>query len=240
MRIRLLVAGALLGGLACLAWAEDSQALLIDDFSTDQTVVDITTTGSEYSQVSGSGILGGERDMEVTLDSDVAIAVAITGDDLIYGQLAGSRGTALIVWDGPDDDPTLDPTGLDLTGLGGIDFTDGGLDDRIIIPLVVNNLSAPITLTAYTDDGNSSTATVWLTGGAPPQTQLTVLFTNFVIAKGTGADFTNIGAFSLFIDGSSSPGLAVGFDLIPEPSTGTLLLFGILMLASICRYRWAP
>jgi hypothetical protein len=78
-----------------------------------------------------------------------------------------------------------------------------------------------------------------LPGSVPPLQSLVVLFTDFVNTGGSGADFTNIGAFSLYINGNSTPGLAVGFDLIPEPSTGTLLLFGILMLASIRRYRLA-
>ena len=79
-----------------------------------------------------------------------------------------------------------------------------------------------------------------LPGSVPPLQSLVVLFTDFVDTGGSGADFANIGAFSLYINGNSTPGLAVGFDLIPEPSTGSLLLFGILMLASIHRYRLAP
>lgn len=98
-----------------------------------------------------------------------------------------------------------------------------------------------MTLTAYTDGANFSTATVALPGSVPPQQSLTVLFTDFAVAGGTGADFTNIGAFSLYIDGSATPALTVVLDsVVPEPSTDSLLLFGILMLASIRRYRWAP
>ncbi len=234
MRIRFLAAGILFGGLALLAWTEDSRALLIDDFSADQTLVVFAPTGFASSQVLGSGILGGERDMELTLAASVGISMAASGADLTYGQIANSQGSGRIVWDGADGDPAVD-----YTGLGSADFTDGGVEDRLAIPLVIGNFSAPIVLTAYTDATNFSTATVLLPGRVPPLQSLIVLFTDFAVAGGTGADFTDIGAFSLYIDGSSTPGLAVGFDLVPEPSTGSLLLFGILMLASIRRYRWA-
>ena len=65
MRIRLLVAGILFGGLALLAWTKDSRALLIDDFSTDQALFVNTPAGSASSYISGSGILGGERTLEL-------------------------------------------------------------------------------------------------------------------------------------------------------------------------------
>jgi hypothetical protein len=236
MRTRHLVAGVLLGGLVLLAWAEDSEALLIDDFSTDQTLVVITPDVSANSQIPGSGILGGERDVEVTLVASIGITMAVSGGNFAYGQLGASLGTTRIVWDGMDGDSLLNPTGL-----GGIDFTEAGAEDQIAIPLLVSNSSSQVTLEAYTDAANFSRATVSLPGSVPPQQSLSVRFVDFTDAGVSGgADFTNIGAFSLYIDGSSTPGLTAVFDTVmPEPSTGTLLLFGILMLASIRRYRWA-
>jgi hypothetical protein len=231
MRIRILVAGVcvFLGGLLLIAGAEDARAILIDDFSTGQAAFVITPAGSGESQVSGSGILGGERDMIVTLVSSVGVGMSVAGDAMTYGHFANSEGTGLITWDGADGSSVLDPIGL-----GGVDFTNGGTEDRIGIPLLVNNFAATMTLTAYTDAVNYSTATVFLLGGVPPQTALSVLFTDFT-ATGSGADFTNIGAFSLYIDGSSTPGLTVGFATIPEPSTATLLLFGLLGVAKLRR-----
>jgi hypothetical protein len=235
MRIRFLVAGVLFGGLASFAWAENSHALLIDDFSTDQGLSAISPAVSASHQVFGSGILGGERDVELTRVANMGVAMTVESGNLAYGHFGSSLGTALIVWDGVDASSALDPIGL-----GGIDFTEGGAEDKIAIPLLSSDSSAPVTLTAYTDLANFSTATVSLPGSVPPQQSLTVLFTDFV-DTGSGADFTNIGAFSLYIDGSATPGLTVLLDsVIPEPSTGTLLLFGILMLASIGRCRWAP
>jgi hypothetical protein len=239
MRIRSLVAGrcVVLAGLAVLAWAHDSEAILIDDFSTGQSLVLVTPATSASSQVSGPGILGGERDIVVTLASDFLITMIASGDSLTYGHVGSDGNTGLIVWDGPDNDPKLDPIGL-----GGVDFTMGGVDDEVGISLLASNILAPITLTAYTNADDFSTATVPLPGNVPPQARLSVSFTDFVADPGgSGADFTDIGAFSLYIDGNAAPGLAVRFGIVnPEPSTATLLLLGILMLAGIRGFRWAP
>ena len=56
------------------------------------------------------------------------------------------------------------------------------------------------------------------------------------------ADFTDIGAFSLFIDGSSTSALDVELNYIsaiPEPSTGALLLVGTLAIVLMRRRGWA-
>jgi len=211
---------------------------MIDDFSTDQTVILVGgAPDSTSSQVSGAGILGGQRDMQMTLLSNMGVVMAASGGELTYLQAFNSGATGLIVWDGPDAPETLSPTGL-----GGVDFTDGGGEDKIAMPLLFNNLSAPMTLTAYTDAVNFSMATVSFPGNVPPLARLSVLFTSFVADPGgTGADFTNIGAFSLFIDGSSTQGLTVEIDsVVPEPSTATLLLFGILGIIAIRRCGWTP
>jgi hypothetical protein len=237
MRIRLLVTGTYIAlvGLVLLAGTGRAGALMIDEFSTDQTVLWLGGPGSTGSQVSGAEILGGERDMEVTLVSNIGVVMAASGGTLNYAHAFNSEATGLIVWDGPDGAATLDPTGL-----GGVDFTAGG-EDKIVIPLLLSNLAAPITLTAYTDGANYSTAMLSLPGNVPPQTRLSVFFTDFSAAAGAGADFTNIGAFSLYIDGSSTPGLVAGFEsLVPEPSTATLLLFGILGIVTIRRCGWIP
>lgn len=223
MRIRLLFCGTCISLGVLLACAEGAGALPIDDFSTAQTTLVMLTPGTSSSQVSGAGILGGERDMFVTLDPGSALGSVTSltvggGGDLNHWQMFGSLGTSLIVWDGPDDAPAID-----YTGLGGLDFTSSGSQDRLEIPLLFNNLSAPLVLTAYTDANNFSTATVALPGGVPPLTDLIVLYTDFVDAGPLGgANFTNIGAFSLFIDGSSIPALDVesaGISAIPEPAT---------------------
>ena len=69
-----------------------------------------------------------------------------------------------------------------------------------------------------------------------------VFHTDFIADPGgAGADFTNIGAFSLFSDGSSTQGLTAQFEyFVPEPSTAMLLPLGILGIVSIRRCGWIP
>lgn len=243
MRSRLLLAGTQIAlvGLVLLLDAGRVGAIMIDDFSTDQTVIWMGAPGSAGSQVSGAGILGGERDMVVTLVSNIGVVMAASTGTLNYAHAFNSEATGLIVWDGPDTGP-LGAATLNPTGLGGVDFTNGGGEDEIAMPLLLSNLSAPMVLTAYTDAVNFSTATLLFPGNVPPQARLSALFTSFVADPGgTGADFTNIGAFSLYIDGSSTPGLAAEFAIVnPEPSTVTLLLLGILGMVAIRRCGWAP
>jgi len=89
MRIRFLVAGTYIAlvGLVLLAGTGGAGALVIDDFSTDLTAILVFgAPDSTSSQVSGAGILGGERDMVVTLISDPFIVMAASGNTLNYLQ----------------------------------------------------------------------------------------------------------------------------------------------------------
>lgn len=234
--------GLLLLMAATLAMVGDTaQALMIDDFSTAQTLTVVTPGTSATDETSGAGIAGGERDMEVTRSTGVGITMIATTGSLSYGHIAGSEGTGRIIWDGIDGDPLLNPTGL-----GGLDFTDGGASDAFGLSILLNDFAAPLTLIAYSDAANFSTATVLLPGNIPPDPLeiLTILFTDFV-PTGSGADFANIGALELLIDGSavSALDLELGFIQtlgtipVPEPSTSVLLLGGLLGIACTKRRR---
>jgi len=218
-------------------------AIIIDTFDTSQSAANVIPFPPVPTSVAGGpGIIGGERDFDLTLLSGpgATLQANFGGNSMLeHGQLGSSTATSLIVWDGPDGDAsTLDPTGL-----GGVDLTDGGTLTGILLGLDVNDLVAPLTLTAYTDAGNFSSATVILPGGVPPMIFLFVPFLDFVTQAGTGADFTNIGALSLFIDGSQTPSLDVQLDLIaasnpvPEPATFSMAVFGALSLLCARRRR---
>jgi hypothetical protein len=165
--------------------------------------------------------------------------MATAGGSLAYGQIAGSVGTGTVVWDGVDGGGALDPIGL-----GGVDFTDAAASAAISIPLLFNDLPALLTLTAYTDGANSSQVTVALPGNIPPdpQTGVTIAFSSFSVLNGTGADFSNIGAFTLEIDGTGAAGLdveigAVVTEPVPEPRTAFLLGVGLFWLVLLAKAR---
>ena len=153
---------ALLVGLWYLGSTE-AHALTIDTWSDAQTTTVITPSGSATTQVTGLGILGGEREITVTRTAGVAVTMAAAAGSLAYGQIAGSLGTGEVIWDGVDGGGALDPTGL-----GGVDFTDAAASTAISIPLLFDDLPASLTLTVYTDGANSSQFSVLLAGNIPP------------------------------------------------------------------------
>jgi hypothetical protein len=217
---------AVLVGLCCLSPLE-ARSITIDAWSAEQTTTVISPSGSATTVATGAGILGGEREITLTRASGVAVTMAASGGSLAYGQIAGSVGTGTVIWDGVDGGGALDPTGL-----GGVDFTDAATSAAISIPLLFNDLPASLRLTAYTDGANASQVTVALPGGIPPdpQTALTILFSSFSVLSGTGADFSNIGAFILEVDGSAAAGLDLevgAVETIPTPEPRTAFLLGV-------------
>lgn len=227
--------------LTCLGGWHDAHGLLIDDFTTPQTVVVNSPATQADNQAAGAGILGGERDMSVTLVGGTGLTLDAALGALLYDQFGVSEGTGLIVWDGVDGDIALDPVGL-----GGVDFTEAGVMDAI--GMTVLSSDAPLTAitVAYTNEFNASLATFSLPGNIPPDPQqvLTIAFTDFVVISGSGADFTDIGAFFMFIGGSGNPGGTIQIGSIstvssgvpvPELETGALLALGLLALGAIRR-----
>jgi hypothetical protein len=225
-----------------LVAAGTARSLWIDRFETDQSTAVLTPDTSASDEASGTGMIGGERDITVTRTSGVGVTAITSMGTFAYGHIAASEGMGTLVWDGPDGSPILDAIGL-----GGVDFTDGGLSSAISMSVLFDDFSAPLILTVYTDADNFSEATVMLPGGIPPDPQalLLVPFKNFTAVGGTGADFTDVGAFSITIDGSSTPALDVEIDSIqttstPEPSPAALLTGGLVVLAWLGRRTSVP
>ena len=227
---RLLTITAILGGLANLRAAP----ILVDDFGIDQTIL-LGSGGANPKTVSNGiatpGALGGNRTVSVTRTAGNSLAYA----EIMGGSALMTSGNnnvrALFTWDG-DTNPLLNTTGL-----GGIDLTSGGSNIYFTLAMRSDLANAPVTITVYTNSGLASSFTL-LTPGLgidQPFTTSVISMASFTALSGfTAADFTNVGAITLQIDGTTTPrGLDVELDLfqaspVPEPGTSALIGVGLV------------
>jgi hypothetical protein len=180
---------------------------LIDHFDVAQTI-DLSCGGTIFGvdSVADSDVLGGERDLvaEITgcVGSDSMQITINNNNDSIYSHTTGNNiwGYSQIQWDGSGDTNKED---IDYTGLVNFDLTQGDTLDRFIIGSDSNDLPANLIITVWTDEFNWSSETIILPGGISAQNPqvVDVLFTDFDLGAGSGADFGDVGAVSLEIDG---------------------------------------
>ena len=108
----------------------------------------------------------------------------------------GTTGIRRVTWDGQDDSSELDPNGL-----SGIDLTEGGVLDELVLNLGADLPGGELILIVNSglDGAVESQVKVGIPvtlGGAPVET-VTIPFGAFV-----NADFTNVGAIRLLIQGA--------------------------------------
>ncbi len=136
--------------------------ILIDDFSTDQGPVfdNVVGGGGAASQVSGgTDIVGGYRDIYVEevdngvddVDDDDSLGIHVqvsndrfsaTLDDLV-------KGFAVVTYDGMNSAGSNWATGVDVDGLGGMDWSD---TEGFLFEDTSNDIVAPVQLIIWSDD----------------------------------------------------------------------------------------
>ncbi len=181
-------------------------ATTIDEFDTAQTEV-LATLGTPGSAVQTglptTEVIGGERDFEVVLTGEPgtseSVRMFVDGGQLrIDGQVT-SIGTYRVTWDGVDGSATT----VNASGLGGVDVTQGGTNEGVIISYRVDQPGATLNLRAFSGAGNSSTATITsITEGISieqfvPFSAAAPDATRFQTTAGSGADFSSLGAIQL-------------------------------------------
>jgi len=214
-----------------------AQVNLIDPFDTAQAEL-LANSGNvnDDSWVSGGDIFGGERDLLVGYTAGPNdVTVSVNAGALSHSQESLTTGYSVVTWDGPDNDSgNLDPTGL-----GGVDLTNGGLNDRFWIYVVSCDWGSTLTLDVYTDGGNWSRGSVAI----PPftlNTALAVPFATFTAQDGTGADFTKVGAIVLDIDGRTTADLDLTLDWIGPrgPLAADLAAFSATAAGDAIQVEW--
>ncbi len=228
--------------------------LTIDDFSTDQFQQVTGATGcdtfdpactvvkSPDTQTSGTGILGGYRDVfiEKTGPSGATVAIGsgnLGGNDwMAVSNDALTTSEVAVVWDGANPvsaDPRIDAN-IDTTGLGGIDFTPTPGSHGILLEVIDIDLDVTATLSLWDMDGNLASVSYTFAASGDHTFQ----FSDF-LADNALLDLDRIGAVRLWLTGPEAwDGV---FDLVgvvndpptpvPAPTPLALLGSGLLMTA---------
>jgi len=183
--------------------------------------------------------IGGARDLEIERivgggGPFSTASGAVFDGNLDWSNDLGFTSKLTLQWDGEDSSGAINPTGL-----GGIDFTDGGVLDRFGMEFDFIDLAGlMVEWRVYTSATDFSILSQTLDAILSPQQEF-FEFSDFAVGGGSGADFTNVGAVQLMLTGPSSIDarialLEVTDDIptIPEPSTllglGLLGGFGLL------------
>jgi len=185
----------------------ESSMMVIDDFTTSNSVSSLTAIGSEYSTATttGADIIGGERDVRSFLTvpdvpSNVYTIGAGAAGFFSYSEGGEVRGGFEVIYDGLDGSAQL----FDPTGLGGIDLSNGGIVDRFTISMQAD-LEFTVRLEVYTDANNASYADVQVNALNGPF-GYNVAFADFIPINGGGADFSNVGAIKYIVNTTGTIG----------------------------------
>lgn len=171
----------------------------LDHFDTPQALLTAQLGTPDASSVSGVDILGGERDMQVTVTSaptaNPTARVEAADGLLLHSQDSQVTGQSLVQWDGVDGSMTLNDTGL-----GNYDLTEAGAHNGFGLTVEENDRETNLILTVYSG-ANASAYTLALPGSQTVPTDYYIPFAAFTTQAGSGADFTKVGAITLLIDG---------------------------------------
>jgi len=234
--------------LALLIISRSASAIVIDSF--DEGAINLSANAANpfvQGVATGAGIIGGEREVTAIYNPagssaldfvDVRTDFANQGN-FSHSQDAGVAGLSVIVYDGADGDPSS----IDFNGLGGLDLTADGSSAFLFNVLFADqSVSNVLDLRVYSSATAYSDLFYSFPGPISPSSPQQVLFTyaNFTQGAGalTGADFTNVGAILLAVDGRLEPALDLRLDslvtnenpTVPEPATLGLVGLGLSCL----------
>lgn len=219
--------------------AASSQAIIIDDFTNGQSVIDTSNNPStetkDVTSTGLSGILGGQREVVVQSTGGTmgfsTSQVQIGGGQLGFYNSSNLSGHATLIYDGSDGTgPTPDVVGtIDYDGLGAYNLGQTG--DFFKLSLTVIDGSANFRISVYKNatDFSYYELSSALTALAPGGTtyEFLIPFTDFSTGAGgsgalTGGKFNPVGAVTLDLFGTAigtDVTLAVVTAPAPEPTT---------------------
>ncbi|MFP4102209.1 PEP-CTERM sorting domain-containing protein [Coleofasciculus sp.] len=229
---RHLIASVVVGIFALSVGEAQAATITIDSFDDGTQTLSATTRNSTvFDAVTGSAseILGGERDIQLTIvenrfGSNLNAEVDALPPSSEPGILAISNDTGvssktLITWDGEDEN-----------GLN-IDLTAGGINKFFRFDVLSVDLGAVLTLSVM-DNNGTATLTKNL---SPTFESISVIFKFNAFDNATAIDFSNVNSISLEITGEEKLDFSADslVATVPEPLTilgsGLALVFGGLL-----------
>jgi hypothetical protein len=208
-----------------------AQALTIDTFNTNQSVVDGIGGGASSSVASdATNILGTDR----------TVSIEQLGPGNTPSEININTGTAGILTLGNTDAfsvSNITYNGIAGAGLGGVDVTEGGNDDRFTLFVVFGDFPTDIELTV--SDG-ANTASLQLS--SPAFAIGTPLFFEYASFIGGPVDFTTIDMINIQLTTTTTVSdLQLDFfgttSEIPEPAVLAILGLGLTGLGFAQRFR---
>ena len=194
----------------------------IDSFASTSQYVSGSLHGgkSGMSSASTPDAIGDHRNLYVqltTFGGSVSMGADADWPGLLdFGSGAASNGLFWVNWDGNNSNPAV----LNPTGLGQVDITSQGASTGIEFAVAADHDTGSVMLKVYSNASNWSWASVPITntgdGSLSSSDSQFVPFSSFMTGGGTGANFSQVGAIQLSvngvnaIDGEVGPIAAVG------------------------------
>ncbi len=193
--------------------------LSIDAFTAPTQVLVTNGPSVLFDYTNSAGALGVERELLLAVTNDgfglYAAVAELLVDGLEYDQNASGRGYVQAIYDGQDGS-----SNLNFSGLGDFDLTQSGANDQFQIRGGADIANGEIIVTVYSSASDYSRQVL----SVPAGTDFT--YTNFYFSFvgmtdfGAGADFTQVNAIVLELNGLKASSVEMGIDLflaIPEP-----------------------
>lgn len=229
------------GAVLALGLAAPASAYVrIDDFSDPQT---LTLAGGEdlaSSSVIAPNAIVGERDAvieraagagAVTLDVDPGAS-----ERLFFENAVGTESTLMLVYDGADGDPLA----IDPGGLGDVDLTELGTEDRFAIR-VQSDQAIEVWFQIF--DAGDPSGDTWSAGTVAVPSGPSLAWHELplvdLVAAGPGghADPTDTGAILVRVSGPAGLDVQIDEIRVPEPGAWTAGLAALAALTSLRRTR---
>ena len=205
--------GVVVTGLYLLLATNCFGAVLIDNFSTTQSL--ITTPGTSGVST-GTNTIGGARVILTTSGTANGLSVQVNQAGSGYLRaiaVAGAAGSLNVSYSGGTDG-----TISNNPGLGGADLTEGGASNAVRI-LVRGTSAVALNILIHTTQTDHARITISTpsAGVAVPFTEIVIPFSSF-LQFGAGADFSNVAY--IIVQGTIPAGATFDIDEIEATTSG--------------------